>query len=120
MGGGNTMMPMMLQQGMKGMMIPKGMQMVWQPMFQKKKGKGKGKDPKPFCIDMKLNGFCPRGDDCKYCGAMIERYGTNDWSDTTCWDVKTKGECTRKFCNWCPDKPDTTPGMGKSPKAWTP
>eukprot|EP00928_Gymnodinium_smaydae_P000511 TRINITY_DN1019_c0_g1_i1.p1 TRINITY_DN1019_c0_g1~~TRINITY_DN1019_c0_g1_i1.p1 ORF type:complete len:152 (-),score=23.46 TRINITY_DN1019_c0_g1_i1:133-588(-) len=58
------------------------------------KGKGKGKGKKDMtCQDMKKNGVCPRGADCKYCKFMIEKFGTNDPNDQTCWNMKMKGEC---------------------------
>eukprot|EP00928_Gymnodinium_smaydae_P000522 TRINITY_DN1019_c0_g3_i1.p1 TRINITY_DN1019_c0_g3~~TRINITY_DN1019_c0_g3_i1.p1 ORF type:complete len:231 (-),score=51.68 TRINITY_DN1019_c0_g3_i1:74-685(-) len=58
----------------------------------KGKGKGKGKGDM-ICRDMKANGVCPRGADCKYCNFMIEKFGTNDPNDQTCWNMKMKGEC---------------------------
>eukprot|EP00747_Dinoflagellata_sp_TGD_P078855 gnl/TRDRNA2_/TRDRNA2_160259_c4_seq1.p1 gnl/TRDRNA2_/TRDRNA2_160259_c4~~gnl/TRDRNA2_/TRDRNA2_160259_c4_seq1.p1 ORF type:complete len:131 (-),score=39.66 gnl/TRDRNA2_/TRDRNA2_160259_c4_seq1:72-464(-) len=120
---------MMTMMTMKGKGKGKGKSMVWQPMFEKpswgkggwdkgwgkgkSKGKGKGKNS-PFCEDMKRTGVCPRGETCQYCIAMIQRFGTNDWNDPTCWNVKMKGECTLKFCKWCPDKEDPVAGMGKA------
>ena len=60
---------------------------AWMPMFQKQswgggwgKGKGKGKSKSIICEDVKKTGVCPRGDGCKWCKLMIEKYGTNDWS----------------------------------------
>ena len=40
------------------------------------------------CEDMKKNGSCPRGEDCKWCKQMIEKFGTNDPNDQTCWNMK--------------------------------
>ena len=95
---------------------------VWQPQFQKQswgggwgkggswgKGKGKGKSKSVICEDMKKTGACPRGEACKWCKLMIEKYGTNDWSDPTCWNVTKFGQCKQKFCKWCPEKPDPLP-----------
>ncbi|CAE8649544.1 unnamed protein product [Polarella glacialis] len=90
-----------------------GGQMVWQPMFQKTsydmgkgwggkgsfdmgKGKGKGKGKGSIvCIDMKTKGFCPRGESCKYCQLMVQKFGTNDPNDQTCWTMKMTGSCPR-------------------------
>eukprot|EP00927_Polykrikos_kofoidii_P058614 TRINITY_DN5324_c0_g1_i1.p2 TRINITY_DN5324_c0_g1~~TRINITY_DN5324_c0_g1_i1.p2 ORF type:complete len:144 (-),score=30.89 TRINITY_DN5324_c0_g1_i1:60-491(-) len=72
-------------------------------------GKGKNKNFSPFCESMKRTGSCPRGEDCRWCQKMIERYGTNDWNEASCWNVAMKGECTLRFCKWCPDKESPDP-----------
>merc|ERR1712032_934471 len=60
----------------------------------KSSGKGKGKSRGGIiCSDMKKSGSCPRGDDCKWCKKMIEKFGTNDPNDQTCWNMTMKGEC---------------------------
>eukprot|EP00929_Paragymnodinium_shiwhaense_P086103 TRINITY_DN4660_c0_g1_i1.p1 TRINITY_DN4660_c0_g1~~TRINITY_DN4660_c0_g1_i1.p1 ORF type:complete len:139 (+),score=38.01 TRINITY_DN4660_c0_g1_i1:72-488(+) len=89
---------------------------AWQPKDnwqQQKKGGGKGHRDGFMCRDMKEKGECPRGGDCTWCKLMIEKYGTNDWSDSECWNMRMKGECKLKFCRWCPDKKDPVPGKGK-------
>eukprot|EP00747_Dinoflagellata_sp_TGD_P110596 gnl/TRDRNA2_/TRDRNA2_171001_c0_seq4.p1 gnl/TRDRNA2_/TRDRNA2_171001_c0~~gnl/TRDRNA2_/TRDRNA2_171001_c0_seq4.p1 ORF type:complete len:225 (-),score=77.99 gnl/TRDRNA2_/TRDRNA2_171001_c0_seq4:101-775(-) len=65
---------------------------------EKGKGKGKGKGT-IVCLDMKEKGECPRGADCKYCKLMIEKFGTNDYSDQNCWTMKMTGTC--KFGDKC-------------------
>merc|ERR1719468_241655 len=61
-------------------------------MMAKGKGKGKGKSS-IICRDMKKDGACPRGSECKWCQKMIEKFGTNDPNDTACWTMRMKGEC---------------------------
>merc|ERR1712226_1285254 len=79
----------------------------------KQVGKQKTRSNTPMCLDMIKNGSCPRGESCKYCLTMVEKFGTNDWTDPECWNVRMNGECTMEYCKWCPDKPDPSPGMGK-------
>merc|ERR1711920_1143152 len=77
--------------------------MMMMMAYGKGKGKGKGRrgNPSIICEDMKKNGTCPRGTECKYCKLMIEKFGTNDWSDQTCWEFKKNGECKRgENCKW--------------------
>merc|ERR1712228_953676 len=76
-----------------------GWQMVWVPKGSGKKGKGKGGSI--ICEDMKKYGECSRGEECKWCQKMWEKFGTNDPNDPTCWNMKMKGVCRAgDKCKW--------------------
>merc|ERR1711924_480381 len=88
-----------------------GQRKPWGKSWGRSWGNKKWKWSNPMCTDMIKKGECPRGEACKYCKKMIEKFGTNDWTDEECWNVRNKGECNMEYCKWCPDKPDPTPGM---------
>eukprot|EP00927_Polykrikos_kofoidii_P069382 TRINITY_DN64838_c0_g1_i1.p1 TRINITY_DN64838_c0_g1~~TRINITY_DN64838_c0_g1_i1.p1 ORF type:complete len:251 (+),score=36.40 TRINITY_DN64838_c0_g1_i1:118-870(+) len=69
---------------------------VWATQLKSSKG-GKGGGGKSkgsiICKDMKAKGWCPRGDACTNCQAMIAKFGTNNANDTNCWNMKIHGSC---------------------------
>merc|ERR1712110_247611 len=54
--------------------------------------RNKRKEDSMVCYTMKETGKCGKPD-CKWCIAMVMKYGTNDPNDPYCWSMRMTGEC---------------------------